>query len=190
MGWFYFIFINFHRYHIWYFKLAFLLLLFLFCLPYHISVVFCLVFCYFFFCLFLGVSSMLSWSQISSSSDWFCVLSSVLGIFSWWGLIPYTASQGVTGNLIARWCEMFLLYDASFVKLHHYLMFLSAVLIMNDLVSCFYVLLLLSVSPWVVGVRGAPCDSVILFSWQNWFMLWFLNSFPVSVIIFLGNSYV
>ena len=88
---------------------------------------------------------------------------------------------------MARWYEMFLVYEASLVYWHHLLMFLSAVLTISDLMSCFQDRLLLSVSPWVVGVRGAPCDNWMPLSLQNIFNFLFWNSPPLSVIIFFGN---
>ena len=84
---------------------------------------------------------------------------------------------------MARCYEIFLVYEASLVYWHLFLMFLSAVLTISDLMSCFQDRLLLSVSPWVVGVRGAPCDNSMPLSLQNIFIL-FWNSPPLSVIIF------
>ena len=70
---------------------------------------------------------------------------------------------------------------------HHFLMFLSAVLTISDLMSRFQDRLLLSVSPWVIGVRGAPCDNSMPLSLQNILNFSFWNSPPFSVIIFFGN---
>lgn len=79
------------------------------------------------------------------------------------------------------------MYEASLGYWQHFLMFLSAVLTISDLMSCFQDRLLLSVSPWVVGVRGAPCDNSMPLALQKIFILLFWNSLPLSVIIFFGN---
>ena len=79
---------------------------------------------------------------------------------------------------------MFLVYEASLVYWHRFLMFLSAVLTISDLMSCFQDRLLLSS---LVGVRGAPCDNSMPLSLQNIFNFLFWNSPPLSVIFFFGN---
>ena len=53
----------------------------------------------------------------------------------------------------------------------------------------FIVLLFLSTSPWVVGVRGAPCTCFMLLLWQKLDIFWFLNSFPLSECNFLGKPH-
>lgn len=73
---------------------------------------------------------------------------------------------------------MLQVYEASLVCWHRYWISLSAMLMISDHMSCFHVLLLCSVSPWVVGVRGAPCDNVMPLSLQNFFIILFWNSLP------------
>ena len=64
-------------------------------------------------------------------------------------------------------------------------------LTISDLMSCFQDRLLLSVSPWVVGVRGAPCDSLMSLSLQNIFNFLFWNSPPPIVYdCFLWKSVI
>jgi len=60
---------------------------------------------------------------------------------------------------MAWWYDVFPVYETSLVYWHHFLMFLSALLTISDLMSCFQDRSLLSVGPWVVGVRDAPCDN-------------------------------
>lgn len=89
---------------------------------------------------------------------------------------------------MAQWYDIFLVYSASLVHWHHFLMLLPAVLTISDHKSCFQERLLVSVSPWVVGVRGAKCDNSMPFLLQNIFYFLSWNSLPLSVIIiFFGT---
>ena len=57
----------------------------------------------------------------------------------------------------------------------------------SPLMSSFHELFDLSTRPCVVGVRGDPCLCLIPFSLQNVSIFWFLNSFPLSARIIIGN---